>query len=123
MRKLRRLLFATASILSISALSAAAGPLAVKLTPLGSYREEVATGQCRSGIAQISAYDSVSKRLFVTDATDNALYILDIANPSSPKLVGKPISVASLTGNANTEPPGVASANGLVALAVESTNP
>src|SRR5262245_58386563 len=111
MHPLRRLLFATASILAISAIPAAAGQLAIKLTPLGSYRE-FATGHdnvCLVGTSQIAAYDPVSSRLFVTDALadsdHNSLDILDIHSPSNPTLF-KRLKVSDLTGSPNFEPPG-----------------
>ena len=81
MRPLRPLLFATASVLAISALPAAAGSLAVKLTPLGSYGEPAPpkdangndlSGACLMGTSQIAAYDPFSRRLFVTDARADA---------------------------------------------------
>ena len=124
MRPFSRLFLATASVLAVAATQAAADPLGIKLTPLGSYREETAPGSgvCRKGIAQIGAYDFLSRLLFVTNSADNALDILNIGNPAHPTLV-KRVLVSDLTGSANFEPPGVAAAFGLVALAVKAIDP
>ena len=109
MRPFSRLFLATASVLAVAATQAAADPLGIKLTPLGSYREETAPGSgvCRKGIAQIGAYDFLSRLLFVTNSADNALDILNVGNPAHPTLV-KRVLVSDLTGSANFEPPGVA---------------
>lgn len=124
MRAPARLLLATAPLLLTSLAQGTAAPPSITLTPLGSYREETTPGSgvCRTGIAQIGAYDHLSRRLFVTNAADNALDILDVGNPARPTLVDR-IRVADLTGSTNYEPPGVAAASGLVALAVEAIDP
>jgi 2',3'-cyclic-nucleotide 2'-phosphodiesterase/3'-nucleotidase/5'-nucleotidase len=123
-------LLVTASVLAMSTTQVAAKAPAVKLTPLGSYRE-LATdmggnpipGVCRVGIAQIGAYDAGSQRVFVTNAsTDDALDVLDISNPNNPTRVNR-VHVADLVGSANFEPPGVAAAFGHIALAVEAIDP
>lgn len=119
-----RLLLATASFLAVTASQTATAAPGITLTALGSYREETTPGSgvCRKGIAQIGAYDFLSRRLFVTNAADNALDILDLNDPARPTLL-KRVRVADLTGSTNFEPPGVAAAFGLVALAVEAIDP
>ena len=122
MSALTRLLFVTTSTLAASVTQVAANGPGVTLTPLGSYREEISPGVCRAGISQIAAYDHRSHRLFVTNSADNALDILDIGNPRHPTRVDR-VLVSDLTGSGNFEPPGVAAAFGLVALAVEAIDP
>ena len=124
MHPFTRLLLMTAAMLPLAAAPAPAGQPAIKLVPLGSYREETAPGSgiCRAGLAQIGAYDFRSRRLFVTNNADNALDILDLRQPAHPTLL-KRVRVADLTHSANFEPPGVAAAFGLVALAVEAIDP
>jgi DNA-binding beta-propeller fold protein YncE len=121
MRSLTKLLLATASIVTVAAAQAASSP-DIKLTPLGRYSEEVRPGVCRTGIAQIGAYDVHSRRIFVTNSADGAVDILDVNDPAHLTLVSR-ITVASLTGSTNFEPTGVASASGLIALAVEAIDP
>ena len=136
MRAMSRLLLASAATLASLVAQAQAHPPDVVLTPLGSQREFVPLGRnpephnvCRVGTSQIAAYDPLSRRLFVTDALadpdHNSLDILDIREPLHPVLIER-IKVSDLTGSANFddyEPPGVASAFGLVALAVEANHP
>lgn len=124
MHPFTRLLLMTAAMLPLAAAPAPAGQPAIKLVPLGSYREETAPGSgiCRAGLAQIGAYDYRSRRLFVTNNADNALDILDLRQPAQPTLL-KRVRVADLTHSTNFEPPGVAAAFGLVALAVEALDP
>ena len=81
-----------------------------------------------SGAAEISAFDPASDRLFVLNAADNRIEILDLSNPATPSDVGD-LTPAQITdgggfsaGNANS----VAVSNGLVAVAFEAsvkTNP
>jgi hypothetical protein len=65
--------------------------------------------------AEISAYDSDSKRLFAVSG-QTSVQVLDLSNPSSPVLV-QTIDLSSYGGAANS----VAVSNGLVAVAVEAT--
>lgn len=136
MRAMSRLLLASAATLAPLVAQAQARPPDVVLTPLGSHREFVPLGRnpeprniCRVGTSQIAAYDPFSRRLFVTDALadpdHNSLDILDIREPLHPVLIER-VKVSDLTGSTNFddyEPPGVASAFGLVALAIEANHP
>lgn len=67
------------------------------------------------GAAEITAFDPVSKRLFVVNGANGSVDVLDLSNPASPKLLGT-ISVAAIGGGVNS----VAIHDGLVALAVEA---
>lgn len=67
------------------------------------------------GAAEIAAYDAASKRLFFTNANDNSVGILDIADPTNPVLVAT-ISLADYGDGVNS----VAVYNGLVAVASQA---
>jgi len=79
----------------------------VGLAVLGRYE----TGIFDDSAAEIVAYDADSQRLFVTSSAENAINVLDIADPSAPSLV----SSIELESNINS----VAVRDGLVAAAVE----
>lgn len=66
------------------------------------------------GFAEISAYDKVSKKLFVVNPNNNEVSVWDISSPESPSKLN---SIA-LTGTPNS----VATYNGLLAVAVENAN-
>ena len=55
------------------------------LTLLGSY----STGVFDEGAAEIVAFDSVSGRLFFTNADANSVSILDISDPAAPRLIAE----------------------------------
>jgi Ca2+-binding RTX toxin-like protein len=89
----------------------------IKLTELGRYT----TGVFNQGAAEISAYDSTSKRLFVVNAQAATIDILDLSDPTSPSKISQ-IAVGSFGAVANS----VTVKNGIVAVAVEAvdkTNP
>lgn len=67
------------------------------------------------GAAEITAYDSASRRLFVVNGANGTVDVLDLANPALPTRVGG-IAVASLGTAVNS----VAVNDGLVALAIEA---
>jgi DNA-binding beta-propeller fold protein YncE len=67
------------------------------------------------GAAEITAYDSASKRLFVVNGANGTVDVLDLSNPSAPRKVGS-IDVSALGAGVNS----VAVHDGLVALAVEA---
>lgn len=96
-------------LLAAAALSASAAPnLArgeVSLEFLGRYESGL------EGAAEIVAYDSLSERLFLTNGATGAIDILDFSNPAAPALIG---SIDGLPG----EPTSVASARGLLAVAI-----
>ncbi|MEA5512648.1 choice-of-anchor I family protein [Nodularia sp. UHCC 0506] len=67
--------------------------------------------------AEITAYDSVSQRLFVVDGSE-FIQILDFSDPTSPTNISA-IDLFDFGSNANS----VAVKNGLVAIAVEADDP
>jgi DNA-binding beta-propeller fold protein YncE len=88
-------------------------PTTLSLEKLGGF---VHTGGASS--AEISAYDPLSKRLFVVDGALGSVDVLNLSNPSTPSLIGS-ITASSLgagLGGINS----VAVRDGIVALAVES---
>lgn len=69
------------------------------------------------GAAEISAYDEVSKKLFTVNNSDsNRIDVIDLSDPSNPKLIGK-IDLAPYNGASNS----VATYNGKLAVALEAT--
>lgn len=90
--------------------SAAAAQSGVRLELLGRY--DAGVGE---GAAEISAYDSLSQRLFVVNSTHGGLDILSLANPASPSLV-RTIDISAFGASANS----VAAKNGAIAVAVQA---
>ncbi|MFN3266329.1 MAG: choice-of-anchor I domain-containing protein, partial [Deinococcales bacterium] len=84
-----------------------------KLTRVGRYQAQPFA--YNKGAAEISAYDPISKQLFVVNGSSGGLDILNIADPTQPKFV-RSISLAKYGRAANS----VAVSRGLVAVAVES---
>lgn len=86
----------------------------------------VQIGRYQSGIfddggAEIVAYDSASQQLFVVNAGDNTVDVLDISNPAEPSLV----STLDLSAQDSVDftaggPNSVAVANGTLAVAIEA---
>ncbi|TWI79359.1 hypothetical protein IQ13_3763 [Lacibacter cauensis] len=72
-----------------------------------------------TGAAEISAYDAITKKLFVVNnsAGNNRIEVLDISNPAAPVLVGN-INITAYGGFVNS----VAVSNGKVAAAIEATD-
>lgn len=68
------------------------------------------------GAAEITAYDHISKRLFVVNGANNTVDVLDLSDPSKPVKVGS-ISGAPFGAGINS----VAIHEGLVALAIEAS--
>jgi len=50
-------------------------------------RYSIGTYNSNGGVAEISAYDPASKRMFVINGPDTSVKIVNIANPASPVLV------------------------------------
>jgi len=67
------------------------------------------------GASEITAYDAVSKRLFVVNGSLGTVDVLDLKDPTAPTLVGV-IQVGSLGAAANS----VAARGGIVAVAIEA---
>lgn len=75
----------------------------------------VSLGGFEQGAAEIVSYDPASKKLFVVNAGANAVEVLDISDPASPKKLD-PIAMAAHGAGINS----VAVKNGLLAVAVEA---
>lgn len=71
------------------------------------------------GAAEIVAHDPESQRIFVTNAEDESVDILDISDPRNPTKVGA-IDVSEIEGVPTGGPNSVAIANGIIAVAVEA---
>ncbi|MDW8467211.1 MAG: choice-of-anchor I family protein [Chloroherpetonaceae bacterium] len=89
---------------------------AAQLSPtvLGSW----GTGIYRSAdprSAEILAYDPPSRRLFVVNSVSDNVLVLDFSNPASPRLID---SIRFTTGSPNS----INIRNGILAVAVDSTN-
>jgi Ca2+-binding RTX toxin-like protein len=84
---------------------------ALQLTPLGTYDH----GGFDEGAAETLAYDPATRRLFVSNAEANTLDVLDLSDPSDPRLVSA-IPLDAFGGGVNS----VAVKNGIVAAAVAS---
>lgn len=114
---------AVASILAVVTLPAQAG---ITLQPVGRYQS--ATAGFDKGAAEIVAWDAKTRRIFVVNAQDGTVDVLDGTNPTSPTKIGQ-IDARSLPGY---DPAALGAANsvaareGLVAVAIEAspvTNP
>ncbi|MDY7020490.1 MAG: choice-of-anchor I family protein, partial [Cyanobacteriota bacterium] len=81
------------------------------LTQLGTY----STGIFDEGAAEISAFDPISQRLFVSNGAIDRIDILDLSNPSNPTKIGE-IPLADFGVGANS----VAVSNGILVAAVEA---
>ena len=84
---------------------------AVNLLPLGTYE----SGLFAQSAAEITAHDPATQRLFVVNATNGRVDVLDIQDPTAPTKISS-IDLSSIGGGANS----VATHNGLVAVAVEA---
>ncbi|HRO35555.1 choice-of-anchor I family protein [Thauera sp.] len=89
-------------------------PTSLRLERIGGY----ATNLFGKSAAEIPAYDSASKRVFVVNADAGAVDVLDLANPAAPVSVGRLDSKALLAGS---EINSVAVHNGLVAVAIQAS--
>ena len=87
-------------------------PPQVELTLLGSYASEI----FNAGGSEIVAHDPLTQRLYVVNAQNASVNVLDISDPASPTLVDS-LSLIPFGGVANS----VAVHEGLVAVAMEST--
>ncbi|NER35348.1 MAG: calcium-binding protein [Oscillatoria sp. SIO1A7] len=85
--------------------------MAIGLTPIGRYE----SGIFDESAAEIVAHDPGTQRLFVVNANNAAVDVLDIGDPTNPTLIST-IDVTSIGAGANS----VAVANGVVAVAVEN---
>jgi len=85
-----------------------ATPATLSMTKIGSFDGAVL------GAAEITAFDSASKRLFVVNGANGTVDVLDLSNPAAPAKVST-ISVSAFGAGVNS----VAVHDGLVALAIE----
>ncbi|MEM9373238.1 MAG: choice-of-anchor I family protein [Planctomycetota bacterium] len=101
------------SALTIAGLACAAvsAGAQIALEPIGRYD----TGITLKSAAEILAYDASTRRLFVTNAANNAIDALSIADPTSPALAFS-IDLSPFGGGVNS----VAVKSGMVAVAVEA---
>ncbi|MEE9424551.1 MAG: choice-of-anchor I family protein [Methylococcales bacterium] len=83
----------------------------VRLEPIGTFK----TGVFASGAAEIVSHDPASQRLFVINASSQAVDIIDIANPANPVSVGS-FDITAYGEQANS----VAVNNGVVVAVVEA---
>ncbi len=124
-QRTRATLFAL-SILTVAALAACGGgddtPLpVVEATPAGLTLEKIGGFAHAGGAssAEITAYDPLTKRLFVINGALASVDVLDLSNPTAPTLISS-ISAASI-GAGLAAINSVAVFNGIVALAVEAS--
>lgn len=99
----------TAGAAGIRAPASNPTPVSISLEKIGQYAGGGA------GAAEITAYDEVSKRLFVVNGARGDVDVLDLRNPASPKKVAT-IPVTQFGGSANS----VSAKDGLVAIAIEA---
>lgn len=85
-------------------------PVALTLEKIGGLEGGV------PGASEINAYDSATRRLFVTNSANGTVDVLDLSNPAEPRLVAT-LEVSDLGTGANS----VAVHRGLVALAIEAS--
>ncbi|QTR48686.1 choice-of-anchor I family protein [Candidatus Thiothrix anitrata] len=96
------------------------------ITPIGRYAHGVEvtlkSGKIDdiAGKAEIVAYDKTTKRLFVVNAVDGAIDVLNITDPTNPISVGSIDVKNTITGFYNGSPNSVAAYNGLIAVAVQA---
>ena len=92
----------------------------VEATPAGLTLEKIggySTGQFGVSAAEIPAFDAASKRLFVVNAQDGAVDVLDLSDPTNPVKVGQ---IDATTVLAGAEINSVAVSNGTVAVAIQA---
>ncbi|REH37756.1 hypothetical protein DFR26_1538 [Paraperlucidibaca baekdonensis] len=92
-------------------------PNAIQMNFLGRYE----SGVFEQSAAEIPAVDFASKRGFVVNAQKGALDVLDLSAPATPTFISS-VLVSAINGiPANSVVNSVASSNGLVAIAIESS--
>jgi hypothetical protein len=82
----------------------------ITLSPLGTY----SSGLFNQAAAEITAHDPVTQRLFVVNATNGKIDVLDVNDPTTPTLIDS-IDLSALGAGANS----VAMHDGLLAVAIE----
>jgi 2',3'-cyclic-nucleotide 2'-phosphodiesterase / 3'-nucleotidase / 5'-nucleotidase len=81
-------------------------------------RYSIGTYNADGGVAEISAYDPGSKRMFVTNGPDNSLRIVSLANPASPSQISS-ISMAAYGSDITSV---ACNKKGIIAAAVLDSN-
>lgn len=109
-RSLQKLGLGTFGALAIAAIATPAQ--ALTLRPIGTYLYD---GADKEGAAEISAHDPASQTLYVTNAIDNSIDLIDISNPSQPRKRSA-IDLSAYGGGINS----VAFKDGMLAAAVEA---
>ena len=90
---------------------------ALNLSLLGSFSNGTAfSGATQINSAEISAYDALSKNIYIANSIGSKLDIVDFSNPAAPTLIAS-LNIAPY-GAINS----VAARNGIIALAIENTN-
>ncbi len=114
----------TASVVMTAALVACGGSngpiLVIEPTPVSMTLSKIG-GYAHSGglsSAEITAYDPLTKRLFVINGANASVDVLNLADPTNPTLIGS-ITTASI-GSGLASINSVVVFNGIVALAVEA---
>jgi DNA-binding beta-propeller fold protein YncE len=90
-----------------------ATPIGLKLEKIGSYQ----TGQYEVSAAEIPAFDAASKRVFVVNALDGAIDVIDLSDPTKPTFIAQIKSDSVLAGSSINS---VAVQNGMVAVAIQA---
>lgn len=104
--------FVTTTIQSTLLLGLITAPAnALNLKPIGTYN----SGIFDEGASEISAYDPITQRLFVTNANANTIDVLSISDPTNPSLLFN-IDLNPYGGGVNS----VAYSNNMFAIAVEN---
>ena len=91
-------------------------PVSLTLEKIGSYQ----SGIFLQSAAEITAFDPVTKRGFVVNAQKGALDVLDMSNPSAPRMVAS-LDATKLSLGAGASINSVAVHGGLVAAAVQAS--
>ncbi|MCR9131544.1 MAG: choice-of-anchor I family protein [bacterium] len=99
------------AVFGISSTGVSAQSTELSLDLIGQYQ----TGIFDEGAAEISAYDAATKRLFFTNADQNAIVVLDLSDPANPSEITS-IDMSIYGDGVNS----VAIFNGLVAVAVQA---
>jgi hypothetical protein len=103
---------AAAVVLSSCILGAHAAPPTIELSVVSS----IIVGDApRVGAAEVVAYDAKTKRLFIVNAPQNSVDVVDISNPAQPSVVTT-LDLSPYGASANS----VAVSKGLIAVAVEA---
>jgi len=92
-------------------------PVSLSLEKIGGFQHKAAD-PTKPGAAEITAFDPLSKRLFVVNGAQGFVDVLDLSNPAAPTLLATLTSTDLGTGlgGANS----IAIHNGIVAIAVEA---